>query len=422
MNRYTFTLVTALTATLAAAASAATLPVFSLNVNPDLPVAGSRVTLNVMPTNFTASTTLFTWFRNGVRVDSVSGVGRSAIAMATDPERQQTIQVRVTADPGPDYVQGEQSAIILTLPNPTQQEETLGAAAGDFTLEASKTNPDAGATVNLEVVGFAFDRAGAAYRWYVDGVLDRAQSGRGRPRATITARAEGIATSVRVEVTPAGGITRSKSVTIRAASAPLYWWADTSVPYWYKGKALPSAGSRVTVAAFPNVRNAAELSYRWQVGGGIAGPASGIGRGTFPFRIDLPIDATVSVSISDTAGTFSKTAALSIRPVAPEVGVYEARPLRGVVSERRVRDFSAPAGQPYDFLAVPFFFPKERESALRYRWIANGQELAGATTKPQHLILGNKAGESSETQVSIEASDGRAPAAQALALFRAILR
>ncbi|MBI2055551.1 MAG: hypothetical protein HYT42_01520, partial [Candidatus Sungbacteria bacterium] len=50
---------------------------------------------------------------------------------------------------------------------------------------------------------------------------------------------------------------------IRAISAPLYWWADTTTPHWYKGKALPSLGSRVTVLALADVPDAGELNYRW---------------------------------------------------------------------------------------------------------------------------------------------------------------
>lgn len=388
-----------------------TVPAFSLNVAPVLPLAGDTITVSVTPENFAATSTVFTWYRDDAKLAASSGLGRSSLAVPTDPATAEAFRVRVEVKPGTGFSPTEQSTLVSTLPNPARQEEAIADITSGFSLEASALSPNAGETVSVEVVTFAFDKNAANYQWYVNGALDRAQSGRGAWRMSVAAPPEGGKRTIRVDITTPSGQGRSQSLTIQTASAPLYWWTDTSVPYWYKGKALPSVGSQITMMALPSTRSTSQLSFQWQINGSIVSQSSGVGRQTFSFRLGVPIEERIEVRMRDFAETFDKSVEGGIAPVEPQVGIYEVRPLRGVVYETSLREFSAPSGEPHDFVAVPFFFP--RTADLSYRWGLNGEKFIGAPPDPWKFILTSKAGAQSSDALSVTVEDSARQAVRA---------
>ncbi|MBI4132740.1 MAG: hypothetical protein HY473_01400 [Candidatus Sungbacteria bacterium] len=395
---------------------------FSLSVAPELPVAGDTVTVSVVPANFSATTTMYTWSRDGLPVSGAGGLGRSALSISTDANQSQIIQVRVAVDPGAGFSPAEQSTTIYTLPSPSQQQEVLSALQSEFTLRASDTNPAPGETVTVEVVTFAFDKDAASYQWYVNGALQRSSSGRAQSRLSVAAGSEGEVKTVRVEVRTGSGEFRTKSVTLRPTSVAVYWWAETLVPYWYKGKALPSLNSRVNVIALPSVPSPSLLTYRWEFNGGLIPQSSGLGKSTFSFGLNLPVEERVSVTLKDALGTLIKTAEVNVKPVSPTVGIYAVQPLRGIVYENRLTDFSAPSGNSYDFLAVPFFFAREREQQLGYTWTLDGDAIVGTFAKPWLFTLTSNAGEVSLSRLGVAVTDLIKAGERASASFEASLR
>lgn len=414
-------------------AFAQTAPLFTLSVSPQTPSAGDQVTVTAVPLNFVASSTTFTWYRSGMRLDAVSGLGRSALTINTDPARSEIIAVRVVADPVGEYDSGERSTVIPTSFNPATEQgpaspdnaqlrETLEDLTSGFSIEASERNPNPGETITLRVVTFAFDKQNATYRWYVNGALQKELSGRGQSHITLPSGTEGETKIVRVDVTTPAGVNRSKSITVRTLSADLYWWTDTAVPYWYKGKALPSLNSQVTVAALPNTANAGQLDYRWEFNASALPQSSGFGRQTFSFPLNLQVEERIDVAMKDAVGSFSKTASLRIKPFQPSVGIYALRPLRGVAYERRLSTFEAPSGEPYDFIAAPFFFPKAHEKNLNYLWTLNGKDITGAFAKPWHFVLDPSPNAPSTDRLSVRVEDRTKPAVRTATALEIRLR
>lgn len=405
-----------------AAAPAPLAPSFYLSSSPGVPIAGNPVTLTVAPQNFEAASTTFTWFRDGVVLPAASGPGKRTIVITTDPDESETTTIRVVADPGPGFLVGDATLVISTLPNPEVLEEARRSAAADFTLEVSDPSPAPRTPIEVRVVTFAFDRGLASYRWTVNGVVQTQSSGRGRSILALQAGREGEATTIGVVVSTPSGEVRQKSIVIRPVSSPLYWWADTGVPYWYRGKALPTVNSRVTVLAVPNAALTDGLAYRWRFNDNAVPASSGAGRNTFSFALTLPVSETASVVITDADGTLSKTAEVAIEPVDHGAGIYEVRPLRGIVFERELRSFAGAAGEPYDFIAVPFFFPREREKGLEYRWALNGEVIGGEVREPWLFTLESTGGETSANQLRVEVADPQRTGERTSASFQANLR
>lgn len=404
-------------------ARAATTPLFSLSVSPQPPLAGDKVTLEVIPQNFEVASTSFDWFRDEAKLPRDSGLGKSKLTISTDPARTEILQVRVDVDPGGDFSSASQSATIHTVPSPRQQREAVANIASDFSLEASSLNPNPGETVNIAVVTFAFDKDEAMFEWRINGVDLREASGRGRYQIAIPAGAEGESKTVSVTATAPTGMEKTKSLVIKTMSAPLYWWAETNVPYWYKGKALPTMNSRVNFIALPNVRDPGEISYQWELNDSVATRASGVGRQTFALTLTLPVEERISLTMRDAGSGFSKTASFNIKPFLPLAGIYELRPLRGVVFEKRVSAASAPAGEARDFIAESFFFPLARKPDLSYRWSFNNQEITGDFNRPGLFTIRSNRGETSlDNQLDVAVADPAKGAEEASASVRVSFR
>lgn len=381
----------------------ATAPIFTLSIRPDIPLAGDPVTVSVTPTNFDVASSTFSWYRDNNFLPEASGVGRSSVTLATNPGTTEIVQVKVVITAGPEFESGEQSATFYTIPSFAAQQEMLSELASDFTLEASDLNPAPGQPVEVSVITFAFDKSQARYEWYINGAFEKGKSGTGRTEITVATGREGEAQTVRVDVTTPAGLQRSKSISVTPATASLYWWADTEIPYWYKGKALPTLNARVQVTAVVNGRSASNLNYKWEFNGSVMAQSSGVGKSTFAFPLAFPVEEQVAVTLRDIAGTFSKTVSTGVRALAPRVAMYALKPLRGIVSENAVQEFSAPSGDSYDFIAAPFFFPKQ--TRLTYAWNLNGQEIVGAPPDPWRFTLTSNPNTPALDRLSISVAD-----------------
>lgn len=379
-------------------------PALSLIVIPPMVFAGDQITVTAIPENFSATSTTFEWYRNGVLVPGTSGIGRTALVLSTNEEGPESILVRVIARP-PGLSPIDRTTVIQTLPGgPAQIQKTIEDLTSNFVLKASDENPDPGEAVTVSVSAFTFDTSAASYQWYVNGVWQKDASGRGKTSISLPGMKGGETKTVRVDATVPDGQVRSESVTIRPASATTYWWAESAVPYWYKGKALPAVGSRVTVLAIPNVANPSSLNYRWEFNAGLMPQASGVGKSAFSFVMTLPVEERIGVVMRDQAGSFGKSVDIGVRPATPEVSLYELRPLRGVVFETALREFSAPSGEPYDFIAAPFFLAGEARN-LRYTWTLNGNDITGEFATPWLFTLSSNPNAPASGLLSVRAED-----------------
>lgn len=376
---------------------AATVPQFSLLVTPQVPIAGEVFSVAVTTDNFAAGGATFAWFQNGIPQPAASGRGRSSFSFSTDPARAEAIAIRIAVDPGDGFETASQSVTITTIVSPL---ESLRAAAASFNLVVVPKSPDPGEVVTIDVQTFAFDKQRAGYEWSVNGLMQREASGEGRHSFTTLAPPDGRVVTVAVTATTPAEERQTRSATIRGTRMPVYWWTDTAVPYWYRGKALPVVGSTVTFLVLAAHPEADRLAYQWELNQNLIGRASGLQRKTFAIPLSLHVAEHVTVTARDAAGEFSKIVTTAVQPVAPEVGIYELAPLRGIVAEQ-LTTFRAPSGDEYHFVAVPFFFPSAA-AALEYRWSLNGRAVTGSVAKPHGIRLRSNVGRATANNLSIE--------------------
>lgn len=268
------------------------------------------------------------------------------------------------------------------------------ALPAPVSLVASPSTPSPGEQVTVAAVTPSFDRLTAHFAWVVDGRARPDLSGTGKNTLTLTAGNVGSSQRIAVSVSrrsAAVGVSGGEAVlVIRPADLTLTFVAETFVPKWYKGKALPASDGVVGVIAIPEFVvdgrriPADRLIYRWGLDDE-KNALSGIGEQVFRVRAsDLPgTSHEIKVRVEDEEGKVKKEDTFYIVPQKPRVAIYASTPLGGV--EPRASPAFAGGRGLFDFVAEPFFFPVVSRKELQWQWDVGGITTAGNADTP-HII------------------------------------
>ncbi len=296
-----------------------------------------------------------------------------------------------------------------------------------ISLIASPSSPSSGQKFTVQAATPTTDSDTATFRWTVNGIAQPDASGIGKHTIALTAGSLGSETRVAVSIAHARGI-QSASLVVRVSDLALTWFAETYVPPWYRGKALPSQNAVVNFVAMPRIiiDGAAvppeRLIYQWSLDGE-GNALRGLGERIFRIRtLDLPgATHTVRVTVEDSNRRVHKEALAIIVPTSPRIALYAATPLGGV-EPRAARSFlSLGLGILTDFQAEPFFFPVSSRRDLSYRWTVGGRAIAGQPENPSLLTL-NTGAKAGTIPISILIDDREQFIPSAAGLLNLILR
>lgn len=264
--------------------------------------------------------------------------------------------------------------------------------APPVSLLSSPSSPAPGSPFTVTASTPTFDPDTASFSWTVDGRPRPEFSGVGARTIPLTAGAVGSPTRVSVVVTPAEGEPSQATLAVIPSELTLTWTADSSVPAWYRGKALVSPGSAVVVAATPRIvlagsaLNPDTLIYRWRIDSGAVALA-GAGKRVFRFTASQTPGAThqIDVSVEDRDGGIRKDGQVLIENnTAPKVVLYLSSPLGGVLQGSAGRARAAPG--LVDIVAEPYYFPASPRS-LTYSWTVGGTDVNPPQDNPRLMTI-----------------------------------
>lgn len=261
-------------------------------------------------------------------------------------------------------------------------------------LIASPASPSPGETVIIEALAPSFDKNTAYFEWLVNGVPQEKVSGQGENTLTLTAGDAGSSILVEVGVSRNGSPLISASIKVIVVDLALTWFAETYIPKWYKGRALPTPNSTVSVVALPFViidgkRIAGEdLIYRWSADDE-RNVVSGVGKHTLRIRTSKLTNAShnITVVVEDTEKRIRKEGFLVLPLTTPRIGFYHLSPLGGVEPRRALFSPLAVGRTIIDIIAEPFFFPVISRNDLSYRWNVSDVALSETPDNPYLLTL-----------------------------------
>ena len=285
-------------------------------------------------------------------------------------------------------------SVILTAGKPAHAQASFPFTEFDLALEATPDYPSPGQNVRFTVRSVLLNLATSDITWYVNGAV--VKEGAGLSEMDVVAGPLGSEKKVRVEVR---GENEAVSVSgiIRPTEVELLWEADSYVPPFYRGRALPSAGSHVLFFALPRFQrpgasliSPSDLLYTWRKNGKVIQSASG--RGKHTVLLDSPVlfgSDVVSVEVSTADGELRGLSSVRIASVEPLLVLYENHSLFGILYHRALGNQVTIPEVEATFSAVPYFAPvKSPDSgSLLYKWRVNNFALDSNTTRPSAITI-----------------------------------
>lgn len=281
----------------------------------------------------------------------------------------------------------------LSAPTALLHAQTTGVDTSSIRLLSSPEAPGPNTQVRLEVQGVGNFVGDATITWQRDG--STVQSGVGERVYTFTTGGLGSVTRIKVIVESAAFGTMTREVTFAPAEVYMVWEADTSVPPLYRGKALYSAGSQVTVTAFPQVvANGRTISYnnfsfQWKRNGSTVPAQSGTGHNTLTLQGNqLQSGENITVDVLWN-GTLVAQGSTFIPARDPQILLYPSDPLRGVLFDQAFPGAISLGSSEVTVQAVPFYFANDSlaDGSLTYQWTLNGSTASGPDAARGTLTL-----------------------------------
>ncbi len=268
--------------------------------------------------------------------------------------------------------------------------------------------PAPGDEVLIEIQGVGTFLGDSVITWQINGKT--VLSGSGENTYHFTIGALGSQTSVHIIVNSPTKGTLVKDFTFSPALVNMLWEAHTSVPPWYKGKALYTAGSELAVTALPQViyRGASvpanSLSFQWKRNNKPVTQSSGKGKNVFTFKGDQLLKGeSVSVDVQVNGITVAR-GDVSIPASNPEVMFYERDPLRGTLYDTALINSVSLANKEITLQAEPFYFAKSslRAGAVPFEWTLNNKTTTGPDTANGILTLRQSGSGAGSASVEVE--------------------
>lgn len=279
-------------------------------------------------------------------------------------------------------------------------------------LSATPSSPSPGDTVTIEAATPIFDKNSAVFSWIINGKPRPDISGMGKNIISLSAGKLGTALQVTVTVIRETGQGGQATIAIPIADLALTWFAETHVPKWYKGKALPIENSIISVIAIPSIViggariQPKNLIYKWSLDDEI-NALTGVGQDVFRIKTSLFPKETyhVNLVIEDTGKRVRKEENIFLTTFSPRAVVYPYSPLGGIEPRHGVGYIFIKNSGLIDFIAEVFNLPISSPRDLQYNWKVKNAGVVGSPENQQLLTLDTESETDAQIPLSVTIED-----------------
>lgn len=264
-----------------------------------------------------------------------------------------------------------------------------------ITLSFEPTSPQAYESVVVRADSLFTNISAADVSWYVNDSL--LTSGRGITSVRVPVGGPDSKTTVLVHAVNALGGTISGETVITPSDAEILWEADSLVPPFYKGRALPGAGTLIRAEAHVRLARDSgtllapeDIMYTWRRNGAVVSSVSGKGKNKAVFPAPLLFGAdTISVTAESTDRELRAEARTSVPSSDTLLFIYEDHPLFGTLYNRALTRSAAIPETEVKLAAFPLFADARSagDKRLDYSWTVNGTPIAEDPNEPDKIIV-----------------------------------
>ncbi len=290
------------------------------------------------------------------------------------------------------YIIAASFALMFILPS-AQAQTSLVSELDPVKFLFAPDVPAPREKVRIEVQGVGSFLGNATITWRLNGSV--ALTGKGERAFTFTSGDLGVQSRVDVTIVSTEKGTITKSFVFTPSVVNLIWEADTSTPPLFKGKSFYSAGSTVTVNAFPTIVangrtiSSNNFSFQWSRNGSVLTQQSGLGRSSFTFNGDQLLKRELVGVEVYLENVLVGKASVSIPVTNPVLVLYRRDPLLGVHYDRAVTSPFTLTSTETTLFAQPYYFSNNSiaNNALAFTWNINNKEVTGPSTADGVITL-----------------------------------
>ena len=278
--------------------------------------------------------------------------------------------------------------------------QSFGMGGSGLSLVLKPEFPKPHGTIEVSVDDYSIDTLGSTITWYVDG---EELSGSKNERAiTLDAKGLGEKSEVSVLITNPKMPAFSATQTIIPVTIDTILEADTYVPTFYRGRALPSR--EATVRAIAVVHDDTDVpdtryTYKWTLNDSVlyGGPVTG--KNVAEFTLPHYDGARLTVDVFNKDSVHVGKQSFLLKPADPEMHFYENSTLRGL-GQKEIGSSYALTKDEVSIFAEPYFMNTNTitQSFADVSWKINGEE-AGADTQVPNAITLKRVGEAGDALI-----------------------
>ena len=265
------------------------------------------------------------------------------------------------------------------IPLPEQMKEIKQQL--DVTVSPETPKPGDDVNIMIEAYG-GLDLNSTDVQWLING--KQQLRGVGEKKFKFNVGNSGISNVV-LNIFPKNQPQIVRTFTFNPSNVDLLWEAETYTPPFYKGKALFSPESSVTMVAIPNFTNGnsrindSNVVYKWSLDREVQGDNSGYGKNYFKYTADIiPLDRTIDVEAYPSGNENRKgVGSVDLSTKNSFALFYEDSPTNGIMFNYSLggqinlgtRNESKVSVFPYNFSAP------NKDWGLEYNWYINSEKI-----------------------------------------------
>lgn len=265
----------------------------------------------------------------------------------------------------------------------------------DLTYSITPDAPGPNDPVSISLHSYYLDLPNADIEWMLDGKT--LTGGTGVTDISTAAGTEGTEHDITAIVTTPDGASADVTIALIPTTIDLLYDADSYVPPFYPGRALPSSGTVINIQAMPNFvtpegkrLTTDTIVYNWKQDGRVLKALSGKGKSSISVPASLPKDSTtISVDAISADGRLHGAATLRIPTIEPAIDLYEDHPLFGIQYYSAMNTPSFVSDTEMTFAVAPYFAPVHTSSdpSLQYTWSVNGMDVPINASSPNEITI-----------------------------------
>lgn len=254
----------------------------------------------------------------------------------------------------------------------------FGFSSEQFFLHTTPRNPNPNESVTVTLKSSALLPT-TQVQWFVNGELKK----EGVREQSIQVKTGGVGEATKIQVVVGSGEnTATKTLVLNPGIVDILWEAQTYTPPFYRGKALPSSRTPLTLVAIPYLSGGEKvfsndsLIYNWYQNYGKRGALSGYGQQTATIQSDFADgERLLKVVVVSPGGGPVAERKIEIPSFQPEILFYPLGDTGILTAHAMGNDVFLKQGL-LKIVAKPFYFPfsSSVNNPGEYTWQVNNED------------------------------------------------